>query len=106
MSADLSDAEREALRAEDRCPICGDSEPHHIHLDGQRRIEDYFVVGRGQEEMEAVREWHVRATRAEERERLLRAALENITVAPGFLVARELAQEALAVSLGRPEGGQ
>ena len=46
------------------CSICLDSERHHVH-DGDRRIENYFTVGRGQSEMDAAREWHVRATRAE-----------------------------------------
>lgn len=46
------------------CTICGDREPFHVH-DGDRRIEDYFTVGRGMSDMDAAREWQRRALAAE-----------------------------------------
>lgn len=45
------------------CKICGDTEPHHVHdemgLVGapEERIENYFLIGRGQTDMEALRSW-------------------------------------------------
>lgn len=46
------------------CAICGDEEPFHVH-DGDRRIEDYFTVGRGQTDFEAAVAWKRRALEAE-----------------------------------------
>jgi hypothetical protein len=46
------------------CTICGDLDPVHVH-DGERRIEDYFVVGRGQTDFSAARYWKRRALQAE-----------------------------------------
>lgn len=47
-----------------RCTVCGDTEPFHVHDRGER-IEDYFVVGRGQTGFDAARAWKARALSAE-----------------------------------------
>lgn len=52
------------MAADGVCTICGDREPFHVH-DGDRRIEDYFTVGRGMTEMDAARAWQARARDAE-----------------------------------------
>jgi len=55
------------VRPGDVCAICGDREPWHIHDSNGRRISDYFVVGRGQTDLEAARSWKSRALDAERR---------------------------------------
>jgi hypothetical protein len=50
--------------SDDVCAICGDEERHHCH-NGGTRIENYFTIGRGQDELDAAREWHGRAVAAE-----------------------------------------
>jgi len=49
------------------CEICGDPEPVHVHDNAHdmARIEDYFTVGRGEDEMQAANRWKTRALRAE-----------------------------------------
>jgi hypothetical protein len=49
------------------CNICGDTEPFHVH-DGDRRIDDYFTVGRGQTDFTAAQAWRERALKAEARQ--------------------------------------
>lgn len=49
------------------CAICGDDEPVHVHR-GDERIEDYFVVGRGESDFMAARRWKQRALEAERRD--------------------------------------
>jgi hypothetical protein len=46
------------------CRICGDTEPVHVHH-GDRRIEDYFTVGRGESDFMAALRWKRRALQAE-----------------------------------------
>lgn len=46
------------------CAVCDDPEPFHVHLQ-DRRIEDYFTVGRGQSAFDAADAWKTRALRAE-----------------------------------------
>lgn len=46
------------------CTVCGDAEPVHVH-DGDKRIEDYFVVGRGETDFGAAKRWKIRALVAE-----------------------------------------
>jgi hypothetical protein len=57
------------------CSICGDSEPFHVHDQGQR-IENYFTVGRGMSEMDAARAWQARAVAAEQRVAVLERELD------------------------------
>jgi len=38
------------------CKICGDTEPFHVHNQGER-IEDYFIIGRGQSDFDAAQVW-------------------------------------------------
>lgn len=53
-----------ALLADDECSICGDTEPFHVHH-GDKRIDDYFTVGRGMTDFEAAKAWRERALKAE-----------------------------------------
>lgn len=46
-----------------KCSICGDLEPFHVH-DGDKRIDDYFTVGRGMTDLTAARIWKDRALEA------------------------------------------
>jgi hypothetical protein len=41
------------------CTICADVEPHHVH-DRAERIDDYFLIGRGQTDEEAARSWQTK----------------------------------------------
>lgn len=47
------------------CTICGDLEPTHVHNTDGSRIEAFFTVGRGENEMSAAIRWQGRARRAE-----------------------------------------
>lgn len=47
-----------------RCTTCGDTEPFHVH-DGDRRIEDYFTIGRGMSDLGSALAWKRRALSAE-----------------------------------------
>lgn len=58
------------------CHICGDAEPVHVH-NGPDRIEDYFVVGRGETDLGAARRWKERALDAEERLETVREAVDD-----------------------------
>lgn len=50
------------------CRVCGDTEPFHVHNRG-RRIDDFFVVGRGQNDFQAAQAWKARALKAEDKSR-------------------------------------
>jgi hypothetical protein len=57
------------------CNICGDLEPFHVH-DGDKRIEDYFTVGRGHTDFSAAKAWKARALAAEAAREHVRQELE------------------------------
>jgi len=44
------------------CRICQDDEPFHVHH-GDKRIENYFTVGRGMTDFDAALEWQRRYLR-------------------------------------------
>lgn len=94
------------------CAICGNSEPFHVHNQGER-IEDYFLVGRGLDEMGAARIWKVRAVGAEAGVERLQEALQRIASFPVNvpsihcveIAMRALGMDASANALGVSGGG-
>lgn len=89
------------------CSICGDTEPFHVH-DGDRRIENYFTVGRGMSDMDAAREWHRRAVAAEAERDALRSLIDRALDEDqdGYRLAPDLEVEmraALAASVSKEE---
>ena len=50
-----------------KCSICNDLEPFHAHDADGKRVENYFTVGRGMEDITAARMWKDRALESEEK---------------------------------------
>jgi hypothetical protein len=59
------------------CTKCGSMEPFHIHH-GDRVIQDYFLIGRVNSDMEAARIWKQRALKAEKERDDLQFRLDSL----------------------------